>query len=511
MVRLDGPAPPRTRRTRTSWWDQLSLRARLVIVVCGTVAAALVASGVASLPVLERVLLGQKDAQLRQVLERDLSDTLRARGDRPSPYYFLLVDDTGKIRIQSDSDPVGNVTPPLPQDVLDLEPRQGKAAGHAEDGSRGETHGWTVPAGSGPGEWRVMSTPGRFSPSGAGAVAYVGLPLDDVSRVLRGLAIGLLALATLLIPLAALLGGWAVQRALRPLRHVQEVTAAFAGGDTRRRVADASQTTEVGQLGASVNAMLDQIESELAARQAAQERMRRFVADASHELRTPLATLRGFAELYRMGALEDDQKVASTMRRIENESKRMATLVEDLLLLARMDEKRRARRLPVDVRGLVRDAHEDAHALAPHRPLTLHVSDQPVRVLADEGQLRQVVSNLMGNAIRHTPPGTPLECSVHQESGQAVIRIVDHGQGIPAEHKDRIFERFYRADASRARSSGGAGLGLSIVYAIVTAHGGTIRVTDTTGGGATFTVELPLDTGTNPHPPAGAGIHSQFS
>ena len=260
-------------------------------------------------------------------------------------------------------------------------------------------------------------------------------------------------------------------------------------------------TTEVGRLTASLNGMLAQIESAFRARAASEARTRRFAADASHELRTPLAAIRGFAELYRQGAVPPDD-VPRTMRRIEDEATRMGALVDDLLMLARLDERRPARTEPVDLAVLAGDAVHDAHGLDPQRQVRLVGLDGasgpvPAVVVGDEGGLRQVVTNLVANAVRHTPTGTPVEVAVgvtnQPEEGQrAVLEVRDHGPGLRPEEADRVFERFYRVDSSRRRGTGGgSGLGLSIVAAVTAAHGGVVDVRPTPGGGATFRVTLP--------------------
>jgi two-component system OmpR family sensor kinase len=248
--------------------------------------------------------------------------------------------------------------------------------------------------------------------------------------------------------------------------------------------------------------MLAQIESAFRARAASEERTRRFAADASHELRTPLASIRGFAELYRQGAVPAED-VPRTMRRIEDEARRMGGLVEDLLLLARLDARRPTRAEPVDLAVLAGDAVHDARGLAPDRSVRLvglEASPGPVPavVIGDEGHLRQVVTNLLANAVRHTPAGTPIEVAVGTSrdadgSARAVLEVRDHGPGLPAGEAERVFERFYRLDSSRQRSAGGgSGLGLSIVSAVTAAHGGTVTALQTPGGGATFRVALPL-------------------
>jgi two-component system OmpR family sensor kinase len=252
--------------------------------------------------------------------------------------------------------------------------------------------------------------------------------------------------------------------------------------------------------------MLAQIEQAFAVRAASEARMRRFVADASHELRTPLATVRGYAELYRMGALDEPAKVDDTMRRIEGSATRMGGLVEDLLLLARLDEGRPVAREPVDLTVLAADAVSDLHALDPDRPARLVPLDPgtnggPVEVTGDDARLRQVVANLVGNVVRHTPAGTPVEIAVGTADGAGVLEVRDHGPGIDPAHAARVFERFYRVDASRTRESGGAGLGMAIVAAIVGAHRGHVSLAETPGGGTTVRVAVPAGV------PADHGYH----
>jgi two-component system OmpR family sensor kinase len=301
--------------------------------------------------------------------------------------------------------------------------------------------------------------------------------------------------------LAFFIATWTVSRSFRPLARVERTAAAIAAGDLSRRVDVENPATEVGRLGGSLNAMLSHIESAFAARLASEERMRRFAADASHELRTPLVTIRGFSELYRQGALTKDEDVAMAMGRIESEAKRMGSMVEDLLLLARLDEQRPLQQKPVDLLLLANDAVVDTQASDRDRTISLTGLDggppSPAPMLGDEAKLRQVVGNLMGNALRYTPAGTPIELAVGVRTGEAgqrfsVIEVRDHGAGIPEDEASRIFERFYRADTSRTRETGGSGLGLAIVAAIVGSHSGSVRMVPTDGGGATMVVSLPF-------------------
>ncbi|HET9944754.1 MAG TPA: HAMP domain-containing sensor histidine kinase, partial [Actinomycetes bacterium] len=265
--------------------------------------------------------------------------------------------------------------------------------------------------------------------------------------------------------------------------------------------------TEVGRLSGAFNGMVDQIEAAFRAREASEsaavaseDRMRRFVADASHELRTPLTSIRGFAELYRQGAVRETAELDRVMRRVEDEASRMGLLVEDLLLLARLDQARPLRKEPVDLLDVVTDAAHDARVLAPDRQVDLDVrGDQAPVVLGDDARLRQVVTNLVSNALTHTPAGTPVAVTLEtaaepdpETPGRVRVGVHDQGPGLTAEERDRVFERFYRADPSRTRAAGGSGLGLSIVAALVAAHGGQVTVESAPGRGSAFFVDLPL-------------------
>lgn len=291
---------------------------------------------------------------------------------------------------------------------------------------------------------------------------------------------------------------------LRPLRRIETTAAAIADGDLSSRVPElAASRTELGRLAAALNGMLDRIEASDAARAAATERMRRFIADASHELRTPLFGIKGFTELYGMGGMPERTDVDAAMGRIEREAARLVRLVEDLLLLARLDESAAAglplRLTPMDLRTLTADALHDLRALDPRRPVTLTGPGGgppgPGPVLGDEARLRQVTSNLVGNAVAHTPPGTPVRIGVGTQDGLAVLELQDEGPGMSQEQAARAFDRFYRADDARGRTaSGGAGLGLAIVDSLVTAHHGRVEVRTAPDEGATFRILLPLHT-----------------
>jgi two-component system OmpR family sensor kinase len=322
-------------------------------------------------------------------------------------------------------------------------------------------------------------------------VTVVAAPMTDIDDALQRL---LLLEALVIAVVLLVLGGvaWAVVRiGLLPLDRIGHTAGAIAGGDLSRRVESTDPRTEVGRLGIALNAMLDRLERAFSERQASEDRLRRFLADASHELRTPLASIRGYAELYRMGAAREGEDVERSMRRVEDEAARMGVLVEDLLTLARLDEIAEAPHTEVRVDALAGDAVDDARATAPDREIELARDGEPV-VMGDAHQLRQVLGNLLRNALVHTPPGSPIEVSVAASDGAVRVAVRDHGPGLPSEDPAALFERFWRAEGGRERGKAGAGLGLAIVAAIVDAHGGSVDAANAEGGGAVFSVVLPF-------------------
>ena len=328
-----------------------------------------------------------------------------------------------------------------------------------------------------------------LQPRGTDIIA-VAIPQSDIDATLTQLLWLEIAVG---VGVLIVLGAFTyviVRSELRPLEKMSETAAAIAGGELSHRVDEASGGTEVGQLGSALNIMLERIEEAFAARKASEDRLRRFVGDASHELRTPLTSIRGYAEMFRRGASAEPADLETVMRRIEQESERMSGLVDDLLLLARLDQQRPLRSEPVDLRQLLVDVSLDSQAAHPSHPLTV-AADETVTVEGDGDALRQVVVNLARNACVHTPDGTAVEMFLSRAGDSAQV-VVDHGPGVPPELGDEVFERFTRADASRGRDAGGTGLGLSIVSAIIAAHGGTVNQSSTPGGGATFRFTVPL-------------------
>jgi two-component system OmpR family sensor kinase len=322
-----------------------------------------------------------------------------------------------------------------------------------------------------------------------GGVTIVAVPLREVEENLsRLLLVEALVLGAVLLLLAA--AAWVIVRVgLLPLERIGHTAGRIAAGDLSHRVEETDERSEAGRLGRAFNGMLDRLEEAFQRREASEDRLRRFLADASHELRTPLASIRGYAELYRLGAARDPAGVAKAMRRIEDEAARMGVLVEDLLTLARLDEVADAPHVEVELAPLARDAVDDARATAPDREIQLAAAEDAT-VLGDPHQLRQVLGNLLRNAIVHTPAGTPVDVVVTREADEVRIVVRDHGQGLPAGGEE-IFERFWRAEGGRVRGKAGAGLGLAIVDGIVRAHDGRVTAADAEGGGACFTVELP--------------------
>jgi two-component system, OmpR family, sensor kinase len=315
--------------------------------------------------------------------------------------------------------------------------------------------------------------------------------LESVDSAIDRLVRTILIAGSFAVVAAALASWFFIKRGLRPVDHMVDTAAAIAAGDLSKRVPEGSSRTELGKLGTALNDMLGQIERSALAREASENRLRRFVADAAHELRTPLTSLRGYAELYRQGALANPDAVDNAMGRIESESLRMGRLVDDLLLLARMDQHRGLETERVDIGELVDEAVADFEAVEPERPVT-YERNGAITVVGDRNRLRQVIDNLLANVRTHTPAKSPVHVAVTPNGSFVEVSVADEGPGIAPEDQEHIFERFWRADPGRSRSRGGSGLGLAIVATLVQAHGGSVAVRSSPGQGSTFTVSLPL-------------------
>ncbi len=460
----------------------MSLRSRLLLVVLGLVIIGLTATDFVTYRALRSFLLDRVDQQLVAARQPIVTTVFANRPGQPgavtqtlnlSGAYAAIIDVGGKVVRDTPHD----------RGVPDLT---------GIDLSRNSIS--TVEGIRDSGKFRVQVN------SLEDSYLLIAIPLREVTQTLHRLLF-IEALATGLI--VVIVGGAAlvlVRAGLRPLEDIGGVAGAIAKGDLSRRVPIEGERTEVGRLGLSLNAMLGQIQSAFEARRASEDRLRRFVADASHELRTPLTSIRGYAELFRRGAAERPADLEKAMRRIEEEATRMGVLVDDLLLLARLDQGRPLDRAPVDLVRVAADAVDDARATDPDRALSLDGPEHLV-IEGDEPRLRQVAVNLVANACQHTPVEAPVVVRVTTSDGQAVLEVADRGAGLEPEAAQKVFERFYRADPSRSRSGGGSGLGLSIVAAIAEAHGGRAIVDSTPGQGACFRVILPFTQRATPTEP----------
>jgi two-component system OmpR family sensor kinase len=479
----------------------VSLRARLLIAVGAVALAALIAADVATYSSFKSFLFNQVDTSLETAhppLEQALNSgqTLDVGTvARLAPGMFVEV--RGPEGQNLGDVPAfvrggQQLSPSLPSHI-----NVGQSSGGPGEPTTYLNVGSTNQGGP---EFRV-----RASALVGGDQLILAAPLTDTAGSLHRLLLIELAVTGGALAAAAALGWWVVRVGLRPLEQVERTADAIAEGDLTRRVPEARPTTEVGRLARALNAMLeriqdafkqrDQTEAEL---RRSEERLRRFVADASHELRTPLAAVAAYAELFDRGARAQPEDLARVMAGVRAETARMGLLVEDLLLLARLDEGRPLERRPVELVRVAAEAVDAAQTVDPSWPAQV-VATEPVEVIGDAARLRQVIDNLLANVRAHTPAGTRSTVRVAREASDAIVEVSDDGPGLNAEQAEKAFERFYRAEMSRSRQHGGAGLGLSIVAAIVNAHGGSVGVSETDGGGATFTIRLPVDqTGSAP-------------
>jgi len=516
------------------------LRTKLVAALVALVIFALAALGIAGISILRGYLLGPYDSALQSTggapqVVSCVQDYLGGAEDCRGSLDIYWVSSSGQL------EPVWT---PQPNAYFGFQQAQSPAwlpdlSGVAHWLAANPQQAITVPAQSGGDKWRVMGFPATVTnlQTGAQTTGTIILATDvtTVYNTIQKLIWVDVIVSAVIVCVMAIVGFAVVQANLRPLVDIEETAGEIADGHLNRRVPERDPRTEIGSLGRSLNIMLSQIEAAFHAREESEsaahqseERMRRFIADASHELRTPLTAIRGFAEYYRQrgglvphwdksaaaadeadagalasqGGLTPDD-LDRIMQRVEKEAARMGLLVEDLLLLARLDQQRPLARQPIDLLSLAADAVHDARLLAPDR--TIDLSVQPgaaFLVIGDDARLRQVIGNLMSNALTHTPDGSPIEVSIGSgtldprvpDSARAVtLDVTDHGPGMAPEQARRVFERFYRADQARTRTTGGSGLGLAIVSALVTAHGGVASVRTAPGQGATFRIALPLD------------------
>ncbi|MDR1633934.1 MAG: HAMP domain-containing histidine kinase [Bifidobacteriaceae bacterium] len=456
------------------------LPVKLAVIIASLVVAGLAVVGAVTTVVLRVKLVADLDRQLEQTLSSLIAgNQVGAAMSGPSDYVLMVFGQDGEpltTAFGEGHDP--DKRPALERLTEEETPGQG-----AEP--------FTVASTAAGGQWRCLTASAR----GPFQVRLVvlALPLDSINDTTRQVALLVVWLALAVAVVATASGYAMVRRSLRPLRHVETAAAQIARGDLTTRMPPAQEGTEVGHLTDSLNAMLTQIEAAFASQSASEARMRTFISDASHELRTPLAAIRGYAELYRIGGLEQPEALAGAMKRIEDEAARMGAMVGDLSTLTRLAELQTLELAPVDLLTLAADAVADAQALDPGRTVTLLAPREALPpIAANEAAVRRVLTNLVSNAIKHTPPATPIEVAIaHWQDVGAVIEVRDHGPGIPPAKRDRVFDRFFRLDDSRSRDLGGSGLGLAIVTGLVGAHGGEAEVVETPGGGATFRITLP--------------------
>lgn len=474
----------------------MPLRLRLSVLLMVLLAVALLASGATATTQVRSFMSARQDAELRAASAHLVDSAVQNPASEKRAFAFVPTN-TYAIELQSvdgherslATDPgnssTGGPLPAIPR-LTSSDPRVRSGRVFSVGSKTGDT------------TWHVVA--GTVRTDKETLVYAVAVSMDHTNDVIEHLELVIVSVGLIALLACAALGWFAVRRALRPLRQIEDTARSIARGDLTQRVPVPGAQDEVGSLSKSLNIMLARIEDSFAVRRASEDRMRQFVADASHELRTPLATVRGYAELFRQGAVSEPDDVRSAMRRIEDEATRMATMVDDLLLLTRLERRHQDDTVterppaPVDLTVLAADTVQDATAIDHDREVRLRGLGGRVRptvVLGDDAALRQVLGNLMANAIRYTPPGTPVEIAVGTIGDTAQVQVIDHGNGVPANLRDRIFERFYRADASRNSEHGGSGLGLAIVTALVDAHKGMVEVKDTPGGGATFVAKIP--------------------
>lgn len=457
----------------------MSLRARLIAGMA-LIALVLASTAVFVTRTTERQLVDQVDELLQAA--GPLGSPPRRDGDRQrgfSSVYAAFVSSDGTFQVLSEPDLYGDESSP---DFGDVDVTEIAATLRS-----GRLARFDVPDLDGDGRYRVAV---RGEPRIDGAFV-IATSLDDVDDTMGQLGRMILFATVATLAVLALVTWWVVHLGVRPIKRMTGTARAIADGDLSQRVEVATTGTEAAELGDALNTMMGRIETAFAERARSEDKLRQFVADASHELRTPVQTIRGYSELYRMGALAQSGQLDDAMRRTESEALRMGSIVEDLLLLARVDQGRPLERQPVDLAVLARDAGLDATARDPQRTITVDAGSA-VEVIGDEHRLRQVVSNLVSNAMVHTPASSAIRIRARLDGSFGVLEVSDEGPGLSAEQLELAFERFWRADPARARHRGGSGLGLSIVQSVTDAHGGSVEMRSTPADGTTVTVSLPV-------------------
>ena len=472
-----------------------SLRNRLILATLGLAAIAIAASDFAASNSLRTFLINQADSQLNEVvqtsmlrLDRAGIDSANQDGDEngfrplrplgavPTTTAVTLLDVSGNVIGQIGGDFANSIDL---NEFKKLTPEKVDSLNELP---------FTISGDDGETDIRAIA---RSLPSGEGTVV-ISVALDSVEKTVAGLR-GIFILISFIVLISiAIVARSLIKLTLKPLNQIEKTAAAIAEGDLSARLPEVNSRTEVGRLTGSLNTMLSRIEESFTIRTESENKLRRFVADASHELRTPLTAIRGFAELHRQGAVVGEEKTKELVSRIEKESIRMSSLVEDLLLLARLDQSRELTFDPVDINHLVKEAVASAQAAGPGYEITVSNANDEVFVLGDSMRIHQAIANLLANARTHTPVGTKIAVNISQGDLETKISISDNGPGLSEEDQKRVFERFFRADPSRVRVGGeGSGLGLAIVDAVMKAHCGRVEVNSKIGAGATFTIIFP--------------------
>lgn len=467
----------------------MSLRTRLVLSLAMLTAAALLVAGILVVQLTRASLVERVDRELLTIAGAStrvqrLSDLVNTDAEAGRRLAVMRLDRTGHVLR---SFPSGFSSDPDPLPTLPTYPGGIPSAAFGVVEQRPSTDGSL--------EYRVILEQGAR----ANAVVVIAAPMTTIAAAERALIRTLLIVGLAAMGVLLAVAWLVIRRGLLPLEHIAATAGQIAAGDLSHRAGVPHDDTEVGRLGTAFDTMLDQIQAAFEAKERTETQLRRFVADASHELRTPVTVVRGYADLYRAGGLAEPGSMATAMDRIGTESRRMGALVDDLLLLARLDQGRPIRRDPVDLSRIADEAAYDLGAIDPARPVATAI-EPGVTVPGDDDRLRQVVGNLVANVRLHAGAGIPVEIALRRDGGEAELRVVDHGPGIDPADGARVFDRFYRADAGRSRESGGTGLGLSIVASLVAAHGGRIWHETTPGGGATFVVRLPFTASSQPVP-----------
>ena len=479
--------------------DRISLRIKLTVMSIALIGLLLTLSSFGTISLLRTYLQENTDTLLTStaaaladeeplLLESRLATRQVTLPRLPSDYYIAFLDNSGSLLIglvssANAKNAVPNLNAFTLEAVLATEGRPFDIEVSSKSGYRDL------------GSWRMVAVPLTTS---SGSIVIALPDVTNARLIAQYGAIGT-GFGFFLLTLSGLAIWLTITSALRPLREVERTAAMVAAGDTSQRLVAADENTEIGRLNGSLNSMLDSIDSAMSSRNKALDQMKRFVADASHELRTPLVTLRGYAELYRIGALKKKADIDEAMGRIESESIRMSELVENLLALARMDETYEITKSKHDLVQLAALSIRDAGANGSKNQFALVNlagkaldADFMLEAAVDPSAIRQVLTNLLVNAVKFSNPNDSIEVALAESAGKAIIEVRDHGEGIPKALREKVFERFYRADNSRNRETGGSGLGLSIVKTIVTRHGGDVKAVETPGGGATFRITLPL-------------------